>query len=146
MNINLKGKRAIVCGSTQGIGKAIAVELASLGAHITLFARDNQAMKKVLAELDVSKKQVHQAISADFRFPDLVHEVISEYVQKTTEIHILINNSGGPALLSRCQKPTWLEGGIVPAYTKSKASWAAGNPRHRERGSRSCSAYPSPPP
>jgi 3-oxoacyl-[acyl-carrier protein] reductase len=97
MNIDLTGKRAIVCGSTQGIGKAIAIELASLGANITLFARDSVTMKKVLALLDTSKDQQHESIASDFRFPDQVKEVISEYVAKTPEVHILVNNSGGPA-------------------------------------------------
>ena len=97
MDIDLKNKTAIVCGSTQGIGKAIAVELASLGANVTLFARDKVTMKKVLVGLDVSKGQQHDAISADFRFPDQVKEVISAYVNSTQVIHILVNNSGGPA-------------------------------------------------
>ncbi len=97
MNIDLTGKRAIVCGSTKGIGKAIAIELASLGANITLFARDNEAMKKVIAELDITKDQQHESISADFRFPDQVKEAIFEYLKNTSEVHILVNNSGGPA-------------------------------------------------
>ena len=52
MNIDLTGKIAIVCGSTKGIGKAIAVELASLGCNVTLFARDKEAMHKTLNDLD----------------------------------------------------------------------------------------------
>lgn len=97
MNTNLKNKTAIVCGSTQGIGKAIAIELASLGANVTLFARDNNAMKLVVKELDVSVGQQHDMLSADFRFPDQVHEVIKDYSHKDSGIQILINNSGGPA-------------------------------------------------
>jgi len=46
MNLSLKGIRAIVCGSTQGIGKAIALKLALQGAAITLIARDK---KKLIA-------------------------------------------------------------------------------------------------
>jgi 3-oxoacyl-[acyl-carrier protein] reductase len=97
MNTNLKDKRAIVCGSTQGIGKAIAIELASLGADVTLFARDGNAMKIVLKELDASSGQQHDMLSADFRFPDQVQEVITAYVKEISSVHILINNSGGPA-------------------------------------------------
>ena len=97
MNTNLQNKRAIVCGSTQGIGKAIAIELASLGADVTLFARDRDTLKKVVAELDTSKSQQHEWLIADFRFPDQVKEVIEEYIKKVQEIHILINNTGGPA-------------------------------------------------
>jgi len=97
MNTNLKNKTAIVCGSTQGIGKAIAIELASLGANVILFARDRNAMKALIQELECSKDQHHDFLSADFRFPDQVQEVITDYVQKASAIHILINNSGGPA-------------------------------------------------
>jgi len=97
MNINLKDKSAIVCGSTKGIGKAIALELASLGASVTLFARDASAMKKTLPELDSGQDQNHGYLEADFRFPEQVQGVISEFVAKQKSVHILVNNSGGPA-------------------------------------------------
>jgi len=97
MNTNLKNKSAIVCGSTQGIGKAIAIELASLGANVTLFARDRDSLKRVLSELASSKNQHHEILNADFRFPDQVKEIITEYAKITESIHILVNNSGGPA-------------------------------------------------
>lgn len=97
MNVNLEKKSAIVCGSTQGIGKAIAMELASLGANVTLFARDRTSMKRVMEELDTSKDQQHGILSADFRFPDQVGEVIEDFVKDERSVHILVNNSGGPA-------------------------------------------------
>ena len=96
MNTNLKDKRAIVCGSTQGIGKAIAVELAALGANVTLFARNKDAMQHVLTELDDSAGQQHDILTADFAFPEQVYKAINAYVQKSATIHILVNNSGGP--------------------------------------------------
>ncbi|MBP7535265.1 MAG: SDR family NAD(P)-dependent oxidoreductase, partial [Chitinophagales bacterium] len=40
MNINLNHKNALVCGGSQGIGKATAIELALMGANVTLFARN----------------------------------------------------------------------------------------------------------
>jgi 3-oxoacyl-[acyl-carrier protein] reductase len=97
MDINLKNKNAIVCGSTKGIGKAIAVELASLGSNVTLFSRDTSAMKKIIPTLDSSLGQRHDFIMADFRFPEQVQEAIKVYVQTQSQIHILVNNSGGPA-------------------------------------------------
>ena len=97
MNIKLTNRRAIVCGSTQGIGKAIAFELASLGASVTLFARDRDKMKKIIAELDISSGQEHNFLVADFRFPEQVFEAITDYVKKQQAVHILVNNSGGPA-------------------------------------------------
>ncbi len=57
MNLSLLNKQAVVAGNTQGIGKAIALELARLGANITLLARNEEALKKVLSELDISQHQ-----------------------------------------------------------------------------------------
>jgi 3-oxoacyl-[acyl-carrier protein] reductase len=95
MDLNLKGKRALVCGSTQGIGKASAVELANLGATITLLARDENKLKTTLIELPSTQGQKHNFIVADFSFPDHVKAVIERYVA-SNEVHILINNTGGP--------------------------------------------------
>ena len=97
MNANLENKSAIVCGSTQGIGKAIALELASLGANVVLFARDKATMKEVIQNLDTSGNQQHDMITADFRFPEQVEEVIKDFMKDDPLVHILVNNSGGPA-------------------------------------------------
>ena len=51
MNLDLKNKNAIVCGSTQGIGEASAIELAKLGANITLVARNKDKLLEVLNRL-----------------------------------------------------------------------------------------------
>ena len=51
MNLNLKNKNALICGSTAGIGKATAIELAALGANITLLARNEEKLKNTLSEL-----------------------------------------------------------------------------------------------
>jgi len=97
MDLNLKNKTAVVCGSTKGIGRAIAMELASLGSNVILFARDPGAMKKVLSQLDSDKGQEHGFLVADFRFPEQVRDAITEYANNNEAIHILVNNSGGPA-------------------------------------------------
>ena len=62
MNLDLKNKNAIVSGSTQGIGEAAAIELAKLGANITLIARNESKLLNVLNELDKSQGQVHSFI------------------------------------------------------------------------------------
>ena len=51
MNLNIKNKNALVCGSTQGIGKATAILLAQEGANVTLLARNEEKLKSVLAQL-----------------------------------------------------------------------------------------------
>ncbi len=95
MNLDLTGKRAIVCGSTQGIGKASAIELASLGASITLVARDKEKLNSVLKELPTNHKQAHTFLVADFNIPEILKATVEKYAEKET-VHILINNTGGP--------------------------------------------------
>lgn len=93
MNLDLTGKRAIVCGSTQGIGKASAIELALLGADVTLIARDEDKLKSVVKELN--PEGTHSYVVADFSNPDLLKSRITEFTSKNS-VHILINNTGGP--------------------------------------------------
>jgi 3-oxoacyl-[acyl-carrier protein] reductase len=95
MNIDLTGKRALVCGSTQGIGKAAAVELALLGASITLLARNQEKLKEVIDELPADDTESHHFIVADFNFPEEVKSRVNEYI-KEHPVDILINNTGGP--------------------------------------------------
>jgi len=96
MNLSLKEKKAVVCGSTDGIGKACALELADLGASITLIARNEDKLKKTLDELSTSEGQKHDYLCADFQQPDYLKAVIQDYVSNQPEIHILVNNTGGP--------------------------------------------------
>lgn len=96
MNLSLEGKNAVICGSTQGIGLAIAEELALLGANCTLLARNEEALKSVVHSLDIALRQQHGYLVADFSKPDEVKKVIGEYTARYP-VHILINNSGGPA-------------------------------------------------
>jgi 3-oxoacyl-[acyl-carrier protein] reductase len=96
MNINLTGKTAIVCGSTQGIGKATAVALAKQGANIVLIARNEESLKQTLSELDVSSKQQHRFIIADFQHPQQLKLLVNQFIEEYGPIHILINNTGGP--------------------------------------------------
>jgi 3-oxoacyl-[acyl-carrier protein] reductase len=96
MNLDLHNKRAIVCGSTQGIGKAVAIELAHLGAHVTLIARNEQSLKQVKNELPNSGSQLHSYLCADFSRPEQLQELVGHFVQRTGPVNILVNNTGGP--------------------------------------------------
>lgn len=96
MNLSLLNKTALVCGSTQGIGKATAIELASLGANIVLLARDENKLKETLSALDYSENQQHTYLVADFNNPLALKETITKYISAGNKIHILVNNTGGP--------------------------------------------------
>jgi 3-oxoacyl-[acyl-carrier protein] reductase len=97
MNLDLKNKRAIVCGSTQGIGKAVAMELALLGANVTLIARNEQALKQTKSELSNNGSQLHSYICADFSEPQKLKELVEQFIQRSGFVNILVNNTGGPA-------------------------------------------------
>lgn len=96
MNLNLNNKVAVVCGSTQGIGKCTALELAKNGASIVLVARNEEKLKDVLSELDTSQGQKHQYLTADFSNPKELESRLEQYIQNGGNAHILVNNTGGP--------------------------------------------------
>jgi len=96
MIIDLSGKNAIVCGSTQGMGKAIALQFAASGANVVLVARNEESLRKVLREMSASKKQNHNFIVADFSDPESLGKKISNFVSENPPVHILVNNTGGP--------------------------------------------------
>ena len=95
MNLNLKGKNAFVAGSSKGIGRATAIELASLGANVTLAARNESKLQAVAAELDTSLGQQHQYITIDFQDQQGLQQKIDALLEKQS-YHVLINNTGGP--------------------------------------------------
>lgn len=95
MNLNLKNKNALVCGATGGIGKASALALAEEGVNVTLVARNEDKLKKVLEELDHNQGQNHAYLVADFSNPASLKEKVAE-ATKTKAYHILLNNTGGP--------------------------------------------------
>lgn len=98
MNISLTGKRALVCGSTAGIGRACAFELASLGAQVTLLARNIDKLKATVCELPRVGGVEHHWAAADFARVEGVKAAVDDLVtMQGHSYHILINNTGGPA-------------------------------------------------
>ncbi len=95
MNLSLEGKNAIICGSSQGIGYAIAEELAMMGANCILLARNESLLSVAVTQLDTSLRQVHGYYMADFSDPSQVENVVRKIVEKQP-VHILVNNTGGP--------------------------------------------------
>lgn len=96
MNLDLTGKHALVCGGSQGIGRAAAIELATLGADVTLLARSPEALATALAALPkVHDGQQHASIAVDMSD----HAELRAKVEATANaqpVTILVNNTGGP--------------------------------------------------
>ncbi|ROU06076.1 SDR family oxidoreductase [Lysobacter enzymogenes] len=95
MDLDLTGKHALVCGASEGIGRAAARELALLGCDVTVLARRAEALAAVAAELPRRGAQAHGWIAADVS----EHAALSAQVQALAAgkpVQILINNTGGP--------------------------------------------------
>lgn len=96
MNLSLIGKTALVSGSSQGIGKAIALELASLGASCILLARNEELLQHAVSALPTSGNQSHEYHVIDFKDTVALKQLV-EKITAEKDIDILINNTGGPA-------------------------------------------------
>jgi 3-oxoacyl-[acyl-carrier protein] reductase len=96
MNLELGGKHALVCGGSQGIGRAAAIELAQLGASVTLLARSRDALETALAALPrIHAAQSHALVAVDMND----HAALRAKVEATAidkPVQILVNNTGGP--------------------------------------------------
>jgi 3-oxoacyl-[acyl-carrier protein] reductase len=96
MDLDLIGKHALVCGASQGIGLASAIELAKLGANITLLARRADLLEQLAGQMPRTHfAQTHDWIVADAGTTADLRAKIDTLVA-AHPVHILINNSGGP--------------------------------------------------
>lgn len=96
VNQPLADRRAIVCGSTQGIGRACAIEFARQGAAVTLVARHAEALEKVRSELAKDAGRTHHALQVDFSEWSDVRDAVARHAETEGPFHILLNNTGGP--------------------------------------------------
>ncbi|MFM1783312.1 MAG: hypothetical protein RIS14_1065 [Pseudomonadota bacterium] len=88
----LQGRKALVCGGSEGIGLASAQALAALGAEVTLLARREAPLQAALGRLSAAHGQQHGMLVADVLALEGVLPIIGG-----TGFDILINNSAGPA-------------------------------------------------
>jgi len=93
MNIDLSNRRALVCGSTAGIGFAVSEALAKLNCQVTMLARNEVKLKNALEKLEGNG---HSYLIADFSNPSALKETIDTHITSGNSYHILINNTGGP--------------------------------------------------
>ena len=94
MDLELRGKAALVTGASKGIGKAIALELATEGARVAIVARDAGALDKVAADCRDRSRTDAVAVAADLSQLDEVERVVREVKQRLGRIDILVNNAG----------------------------------------------------
>ena len=95
MKINLKDKKALIGGSSKGLGYAVAKQLAVCGAMVTLVSRNESLLKKNMIELKKLTGFDHNYIVVDYNDSDGYKKIITEFF-KTNSVDILINNTQGP--------------------------------------------------
>jgi 3-oxoacyl-[acyl-carrier protein] reductase len=115
MDLDLSGRHALVCGASEGIGRAAAHELALLGADVTVLARRAEVLEEVPAALPRRDGQQHGFIAADMARTDAL-KAQAEALASARPVHILVNNTAGPP------------GG--PAYTAGEDAYVDAFRRH----------------
>lgn len=96
MSVDLQGKRAFVCGASQGIGRACAMALAARGAAVIGAARSADVLDELVRSLPRDAGQQHSRIAEDFNDPPAVQRAVEAAVADGGPIQVLVNNTGGP--------------------------------------------------
>ena len=98
MDLNLKNKNAIVCASSQGLGKAAAIDLALEGVNLVICSRDQDKIDKTRLEiLNKTDNQIKViALKVDLNSSEQIETLYGEAINSLGSIDILVNNNGGP--------------------------------------------------
>lgn len=95
MDLDLTGRHALVCGGSEGIGRATAHELALLGAEVTVLARRADALAIVRDALPTAPGRRHHLLAVDMDDTDALRTAVAAHVA-AHPVQILVNNTGGP--------------------------------------------------
>ncbi len=96
MDLKIKGRRALVCGASQGIGRACALALAREGVSVTALARNQEKLTQLVDELDTSSGQSHGLLIANMADTEALGALLSAHINEAEPYHILVHNAGGP--------------------------------------------------
>ncbi len=105
MTISLEGRNALVGGSSRGIGRAIALQLAESGAGVTLMASNQGRLEQLLSELPKNHGQVHGFLQVDFSDLEDYYKKIHAFFENN-QVDILVNNTQGPQAGNSLEKST----------------------------------------
>jgi len=96
MDLGLKDKVALVAASSQGLGRAVAEELAAEGASLVLCARDSQTLDQTAVAIAERSNTRVLAVPADVTVADDIKRVVDAGIERFGRIDILVTNAGGP--------------------------------------------------
>ena len=92
MDLGIKGKRAIVCAASKGLGRGCAMALAEAGVDLVINARGNEALEATAAEIRAAHGVEVTAVAADIT----TDEGRAKVLEAAGDVDILVNNAGGP--------------------------------------------------
>jgi 3-oxoacyl-[acyl-carrier protein] reductase len=98
MDLEIRNRAAIVTGGSKGMGKAIALKLATEGARICLVAREEEALRKAVSDVSEISTEEVLFVAGDVSNPALANEVVDKVASAWGQTDILINNAGGPPM------------------------------------------------
>lgn len=93
----LTNRHALVCGASAGLGRAAALALAGLGAEVTALARSRDALERLMLELERAGSPRARFVVADHDDRPRLRSAVEGLIQREGAVHVLVNNSGGPA-------------------------------------------------
>lgn len=93
MELNLKGKTALITGGSSGIGEGIAKCLAREGVHVMVHGRKKQQLQRVVKEITTAGGTAH-FVEGDLRSDEDVQKIRKKTLETFAQVHILVNNAG----------------------------------------------------
>ena len=96
MDLGLRGKIALVCAGSRGLGKACAEALSAEGARVAICARDGEVLASAAAEISGRTGNPVLPFRADLSEEDGIEDLFSEIGRVFGTLHVLVNNAGGP--------------------------------------------------
>lgn len=111
MDLQLKGRCALVTGASQGIGRAVALGLAREGARVAIVARRKQLLEALATQIVAAGGEAPVIIEADFYPENASEAVAARALQALSRVDILINAAGGSRPITfDATKEQWHEG------------------------------------
>jgi len=98
MDLELKGKVAIIGGASKGLGRACAEVLAEEGARIVICSRTKKDLETAAAEIRDTHGADVLVFAGDLDRNDVIQDLVATTVSHFGQLDIMINNSGGPPL------------------------------------------------
>ncbi|MBN1290491.1 MAG: SDR family oxidoreductase [Candidatus Latescibacteria bacterium] len=109
MNLGIKGKTAIVCGASQGLGRACAEALASEGVNLVICSRNFDRIFDTARTISQTYGTEVKPVACDLTHPDSPEKLVREAAGKFDGVDILVNNAGGPppGTFENCDDDAW---------------------------------------